>query len=120
MNMFRHHHISHYHEPVTPANFLQSFKEKIAILGSREQRRALITTGGDEMQILRAVVSPQTCRHIRTYLLLITLDVTSDHSHPSKTAKGGAAAIRRSYTFRTFMQMGFFSFTNTDPDSPYA
>src|SRR5579884_1565567 len=93
MNMFRHHHISHYHEPVTPANFLQSFNEKLTIFSSREQRPALITTGGDEMQILRAVVSLQTCGHIRTYLLLITLDVTRDHAHPSKTAKGGAAMV---------------------------
>jgi hypothetical protein len=65
MNMFRHHNISHYHEPVTPANFLQSFEEKIAIFRPCEQRPALITTGGDEMQILRAVVSLQTWRHIR-------------------------------------------------------
>ena len=49
--MFRHYHVSSDHEVVPLSHLLESHEEKIAPLGCIKERPALVTTGGDEVEV---------------------------------------------------------------------
>ena len=66
MNMIWHHYVSHHHEAIALARLLEDPQKQIAPTGSTQPRLPVITTAGEKMQMLVAVVSLQACRHIST------------------------------------------------------
>jgi hypothetical protein len=63
MNMLWHDYVTCHHQTITPPDVLQDLKKEIAISRVVEQRPALITTGGDEVQISCAVVAVKAIGH---------------------------------------------------------
>jgi hypothetical protein len=55
--MLRHDDVSVDHEAVLLARFFQDAQEKIAAFGRAQLRLATVTTAGDEMQIIIAVIA---------------------------------------------------------------
>jgi hypothetical protein len=64
MKMLRHHDIAHHGKLIPEATLLQCLEKQIPASGAPQKRAPLITTGGDEMQILRPVESFETFRHV--------------------------------------------------------
>lgn len=58
MNVLRHHHKSNHREPVSISHLLHDLEQKIAALGSAQQRLAIATTPGDEVQRSRLMEAP--------------------------------------------------------------
>jgi hypothetical protein len=63
--MFGHNHISEDDEIVAEADFLESFQKQVAVARAAEQRTPLITTTGDEMQVVVTVVAVEAGWHER-------------------------------------------------------
>ena len=63
MHVLRHDYVGDDDKTIAPAHPLQHFKKQVAILPGAEQRTALVTAGGDEMEVAGAVVTMQSCRH---------------------------------------------------------
>jgi hypothetical protein len=63
MKMLRHDHVTHHHESIALARLLQDGKKHVTAAGRAQQRRTLITTAGNEVQVARAVVSVQSLGH---------------------------------------------------------
>ena len=61
--MFGHDHIAGHHKAVPPPHLLQNLKQQIAMLRTGEQWSSLVTTGGNEVQIPRAVVAMKFVGH---------------------------------------------------------
>jgi hypothetical protein len=64
MKMLRHHDVAHHGKLIPEANLLQCLEKQIPPGSAVEKSAPLITTGGDEMQILRPVESFETFRHV--------------------------------------------------------
>jgi hypothetical protein len=92
--MLRHHNITHHREPISAGHVLQRPEKQIPPSGAPQKRSPLITTGRDEMQILRPVESFETCGHVAIVGLWFTRnDVTDDpRTHPCKERKDGATS----------------------------
>ena len=69
MNVLRHDHIAHNHEAITLAHGFEHNQEQIAPSRTRQPGLPMITTAGDEMQFIRAVVTPRMVRHQASLLL---------------------------------------------------
>jgi hypothetical protein len=63
--MFGHNHISEDDEIVAQADFFESFQKQVAMARAAEQRPPLITTAGDEMQVIVTVVAADAGGHER-------------------------------------------------------
>ena len=59
----RHDHVPDHHEPVTPPDLLQNPQEHAASRARCQQRPAAIAAGGDEVQMLAAVIAAQALGH---------------------------------------------------------
>lgn len=64
--MLRHHYVTHYHEAIASADFFENRKKQIAMARAAQQRTPLVATGGDEVKIVRAVVTTKTRWHFGT------------------------------------------------------
>jgi hypothetical protein len=63
MNMLGHDHIANNDKVVSPPNLFQYSQQQVAMLPLAEHRHALITTGGDEVEIPRTIVATKFVGH---------------------------------------------------------
>jgi hypothetical protein len=63
VDVLRHDDVSQNDEAIATAHSLQDVQEDIAFALGAEKRLAAITTGGDKMQVARAVVTLKVARH---------------------------------------------------------
>ena len=57
MHMLRHDYVTHDHKMIAAPYLLQHYEKKVAIFPAAKQRAALVTTGGDKVQISSAVAA---------------------------------------------------------------
>jgi hypothetical protein len=56
-------HVAHDHKTIAPPNPLQDLEKQVAIQRAAEQRTALVTTRGDEVEVSSAIVAVEAVRH---------------------------------------------------------
>ena len=69
MNVIGHDDIAYDHEIITLADFLEPGQKQIAPLRARQPSLPMITTTRDEMQLLRAVITPGMVGHKASLLV---------------------------------------------------
>jgi len=69
MNVLGHDHVAYDHEAVTLPDFFEHSEEQVAPLRACQPRLTMITTAGDEVQFLGAVVAPGMVGHQASLLL---------------------------------------------------
>ncbi len=94
--MLGHDHIAHNHEAVTLAGGFEHHQEQIAPPRARQPRLPMITTAGDEMQIVPAVIAAGMVRHEASLFPAAkkSCDIRPRRSHLYKERKGGPATLR--------------------------
>src|SRR5271163_3580970 len=85
--MFRHHHISDYHEAVALASLIEHGEEAVAAPCGPQKRKAAIAGARDKVQVAGAVVTMQAARHDQDY------GISGIAAHPCKNRKDGAATF---------------------------
>lgn len=63
MHIFRHYHITQQHEMVASSDLFENVHQQLSVSHTAQQRQPLITAGGDEMAVSRAVVAVQPVGH---------------------------------------------------------
>jgi hypothetical protein len=53
-------------EAIALADFFENFQEQISSAGGAQQRAAVVTRTGDEMEMVRTLVAVQACGHSKT------------------------------------------------------
>jgi hypothetical protein len=93
MNVIGHDNVAHDHEAIALADFLEYRQKQIAPLWARQPGLAMITTAGDEMQLIRAVVAPRMVGHTASLVVPAkkSCDGRPHRSHLYKKRKGGPA-----------------------------
>ena len=91
--MIGHNDVAYDHKAITPANFFEHCEEQIASLRASQPGLPAITTTGDEMQFIRAVVAPGMVGHQASLLMAAkkSCDIRPRHPHLYKKRKGGPA-----------------------------
>jgi len=93
MNVLGHDHVAYNHETITLADFFKHGQKQIPPLRARQPTLPMITTAGDEMQVIAAVVPLGMVGH-QASLLVPTkkrCDARPCRSHLYKKRKGGPA-----------------------------
>ncbi len=67
MHMLGHDYVTHDHKMIAAAYLLQHDEKEVAIFPAAQQRAALVTTGGDKVQISGAVVAMESIGHSDRY-----------------------------------------------------
>jgi hypothetical protein len=93
MNMVRHDHIAHGHEAITLADFLHDCQKQVSPPRAGQPALPMITTASDEMQFVRAVITPGMVRHKANLRVAArkSCDIRPSRPHLYKKRKGGPA-----------------------------
>jgi hypothetical protein len=85
--------IAYHHKAITPPHFFEHCQKQIASLRARQPGLPMITTAGNEMQVVRAVIAPGMVGHRASLLgaARISCDIRPRRPHLYKKRKGGPA-----------------------------
>ena len=91
--MVRHDHVAHGHEAITLAELLENFQKQIAPPRASQPTLPMITTASDEMQFVRAVITPGMVGHKANLRVAArkSCDIRPSCPHLYKKRKGGPA-----------------------------